>query len=107
MLLEMLFIAAVIDGFQGLFLTDEVAVHHITDFPFVFAILAIPLTLTSSSLLERTGFTDAAFDNFPSHAMQPSKTSKTANAAQRPASPASRSPTLRLVQPIAACRGAS
>jgi len=64
-----LFVAAVIDDFQGFFLADQVAVHHIPDLPIPFTVLAVPLALTHGPLLQRTRFTDTTFDDFPSQAV--------------------------------------
>jgi len=52
MFAEVLLVAAVVDGFERLFLRDEFAVDDVADFPAALAVAAVPITLARLAALE-------------------------------------------------------
>src|SRR5258708_6285102 len=74
MLGKMLLITAKVDRFPGIFLEDKLAVDEVADRPHAFPIEAIPLTLSSGSLLESSRSSNPLASNVPAHTI-PSKES--------------------------------
>ena len=68
---EVFLVAPVVDRIQGRFLKDEGSVHDVSNGPLAFAVLLILLSLAGGALLQATGPTDLALDDFPGHGCSP------------------------------------